>query len=95
MQNKTIIMVDAILLISLPIFLIVIKFTAGFTFAEIFASPLDDIDHFGPLAVVPFAISLLFAYFGHVLSAKIIMGVGFAGLGYVLFALVYLHLEYI
>ncbi|MGH9876609.1 MAG: hypothetical protein ACRD5H_03150 [Nitrososphaerales archaeon] len=87
MQNKTIILIDAIVMIGASIFLVVFNVTAGFTFAEIFSSSLDMIDLVGPLVLVPFAISVLFANFGYASSAKIVMLVGFAILAFVLIAL--------
>ena len=87
MQNRTIILIDSIVIIGASIFLVLLNVTAGFTFSEIFSSTLDMIDLVGPLVLVPFAISVLFANFGYTSSAKIIMLVGFAILAFVLIAL--------
>lgn|SRR5574341_1884857 len=87
MQNKTIILIDAIVIIGASIFLVVFNVTAGFTFAEKFSASLDMIGLIAPLVLIPFAISVLFADFGYTSSARIIMLVGFAILAFVLIAL--------
>ncbi|GEM_PF-3235509 len=86
MQNRTIILIDSIVIIGASIFLVLLNVTAGFTFSEIFSSTLDMIGLIAPLVLIPFAISVLFANFGSTSSAKMIMLVGFAILAFVLIA---------